>query len=183
MNTFISKFKNVYSKKSCESLIDWFEKNKEFAKPGGSGLDKTLSNLEICIHLTKENNFFGLDKTLIKCTEKFIKKYPETNKFIGKWYLDPLIQLACYEPKQFYTRLHCENDGNPKYLNRVFAWMLFLNTIEKGGGTYFKYQNFIAKPLAGDLYIWPAGWTHFHKGIKATQQKKYILTGWYNYLN
>ena len=182
MNNFIDKFPGVYSKKSCQSMIEWFEWNKELAKPGGSGLDKTLNNLELCIHLNSEANFFGLDKTLIKCTKNFIKKYPETNKYIGKWYLDPFIQLSYYEPNQFYDLLHCENDGNPKNSNRVFAWMMFLNTIKKGGGTYFKYQNVTIKPVAGDLYIWPSGWTHLHKGIKATQEKKYILTGWYNYL-
>lgn len=181
MNNFINKFSKAYSKKSCDSLIKWFEKNKKFSIPGGFGMNKNLNNLEICIQLSKENNFFGLDKTLIKCTNKFIKKYPETNKFIGKWYLDPFIQIACYEPNKFYKVLHCENDGNPKNLKRVFAWMLFLNTIEKGGGTYFKYQDFTAKPIAGDLYIWPAGWTHFHKGIKATHERKYTLTGWFNY--
>ena len=56
---------------------------------------------------------------LTKCTNKFIKKYPETNKFIGKWYLNPFIQIACYEPNKFYKVLHCENDGNPKNLKRV----------------------------------------------------------------
>ena len=92
------------------------------------------------------------------------------------------MQRNCYEPNQFYDLLQCENDGHPKYLNRVFAWMIFLNTIEKGGGTYFKYQDIIAEPVAGDFYIWPAGWTHFHKGIKAPKEKKYILTGWYIYI-
>lgn len=181
MKNFISKFPGAYSKQSCKDMIEWFEYNKELAKPGGLGLDKTLDNLELCIHLNSEANFFGLDKTLIKCTKNFIKEYPETDKYIGKWYLDPFIQISYYKPNQFYDRLHCEDDGNPKNSRRVFAWMLFLNTIKKGGGTYFKYQDVTLKPIAGDLYIWPAGWTHFHKGIKAPQQEKYILTGWYNY--
>jgi len=180
-NSFINKFSNVYSKKSCSNIITWFEKNKQLSKPGLAG-DKNLNNLEICIQITPQNNFFGLDKTLSKCTNKFKKIYPEIDKHIGRWQISPLMQLTCYEPNSFYNYIHCENDGHPKYLNRVFAWMIFLNTIKKDGGTYFKYQNTIAKPVAGDFYIWPAGWTHFHQGIKATQEKKYILTGWYNYI-
>ena len=112
----------------------------------------------------------------------FKKIYPEVDKHLGRWNIDPYMQLACYEPNNFYNYIHCENGGDPKYINRVFAWMIFLNTIEKGGGTYFKYQNITAKPVAGDLYIWPAGWTHFHQGVKAPKEKKYILTGWYNYI-
>ena len=59
--------------------------------------------------------------------------------------------------------------------------MMFLNNITKGGGTKFLFQDYIAQPKAGDFYIWPAGWTHFHQGIKAPTEKKYIITGWFSY--
>jgi hypothetical protein len=180
-NSFINKFSNVYSKKSCDKIIKWFEKNKKLSKPGLAG-NNYLNNLEITIHLTPENNFFGLDKTLVKCTEKFKKIYPEVDKHLGRWQVNPYIQLMGYEPNSFYNYVHCENDGHPKFLNRVFAWMIFLNTIKKGGGTYFKYQDILANPVAGDFYIWPAGWTHFHQGINAPKEKKYILTGWFNFV-
>ena len=144
-NSFINKFSNVYSKKSCTNIITWFEKNKHLSAPGLAG-NKNLNNLEICIQITPENNFFGLNKTLNKSTEKFKKIYPEIDKYVGRWQLDPLIQLMCYEPNTFYNHIHCENDGHPKVLNRVFAWMIFLNTIKKGGGTYFKYQILLQNP-------------------------------------
>ena len=57
----------------------------------------------------------------------------------------------------------------------------YLNDIKDGGGTHFVYQNFTTKPVAGNLYIWPAGWTHMHHGVNAPKEVKYILTGWVNY--
>ena len=57
-----------------------------------------------------------------------------------------------------------------------------MNTIKKGGGTKFLYQKFIATPNEGDFYIWPAGWSHFHKGVNAPKETKYILTGWCSYI-
>jgi len=30
------------------------------------------------------------------------------------------------------------------------------------------------------LVIWPAYWTHLHKGQISQSQTKYITTGWYN---
>ena len=42
-NSFINKFSNVYSKKSCDNIITWFEKNKELSKPGLAG-DNYLNN-------------------------------------------------------------------------------------------------------------------------------------------
>ena len=48
---------------------------------------------------------------------------------------------------------------------------VFLNDIKKGGGTEFILQKYVAKPKAGDFYIWPAYWTHFHRGVKALKKE------------
>ena len=33
----------------------------------------------------------------------------------------------------------------------------------------------------GRLVIWPAYWTHFHRGIISETETKYIATGWYTF--
>ena len=179
-NSFINKFSKAYPKKSCDSLIKWFEQNKKMSRPGGAGPHK-LDDLEINLRLKTDNDYYGLSIILNKCIERFKKIYPEVDKHLAPWRVDPSIQLMKYEPGNFYSYIHCENDGDSMFFHRVFAWMIFLNTIKKGGGTKFIYQNIIAKPVAGDFYIWPAGWTHFHQGVNAPKEKKYILTGWVNY--
>ena len=35
----------------------------------------------------------------------------------------------------------------------------------------------------GSTLIWPATWTHTHKGVISKTQTKYIITGWYSYYN
>ena len=62
------------------------------------------------------------------------------------------------------------------------VWMIYLNDIKVGGGTHFIHQEFTTKPISGDLYIWPAGWTHMHVGVNAPHERKYILTGWVEYV-
>ena len=180
--SFINKVSNAYPKDSCDNLINWFEKNKKIAIPGLAGTKNQLNNLEICINLKDKNDFYGLGVSLNKCIQEFIKIYPEVDTSLERWYLSPSIQLMKFEPGKFYQHIHCENDGVKDHLQRAFAWTIFLNTIKEGGGTKFIYQNIIAEPIAGDFYIWPAGWTHFHQGVNAPHEKKYILTGWANYL-
>ena len=34
------------------------------------------------------------------------------------------------------------------------------------------------KPKKGLTVIWPAEWTHTHRGIASMTQDKYIVTGW-----
>ena len=179
--SLINKISKAYPKKSCVKLINWFEKDKHLSEKGMGG-DIFLNNLEICLHLKNKKDYYDLGTTIINSIKKFKEKYPEINTKLKPWAVDDQIQLMKFEPSKFYDKLHCENDGTPSVSQRVFAWMIYLNTIKKGGGTEFIYQNKILKPVAGDFYIWPAYWTHFHKGVVAPKEYKYILTGWASYL-
>jgi prolyl 4-hydroxylase len=179
---FIYNIPKAYPKKSCNKLIDWFEANINIAAPGMVG-DKKLNDLEINLQVKHKEDYFGLGKTLIKGIKKFKKNFPHVDKYIRQWSLNSSMQLMKYKPNKYYNIVHCENDGDSKYLKRVFAFMIFLNDIEKGGGTKFIYQNFVAKPKAGDFYIWPAYWTHLHQGVNAPKENKYIITGWIEYVH
>ena len=57
--------------------------------------------------------------------------------------------------------------------------MFYLNTVTDDGGTYFSNYDLTLDAVEGRLVIWPAYWTHFHKGIVSASQEKYIATGWY----
>ena len=56
--------------------------------------------------------------------------------------------------------------------------MLYLNNVPDGG-TEFKYQNIITPAVKGNLIIWPADFTHTHKGVISKTKEKYIATGWF----
>ena len=178
---FIHKIPKAYSKTCCNKLINWFEENINLAIPGTAG-NKELDDLEINIQIKHEEDYFGLGKTIVKSIKKFKKTFPYIDKHIGKWKFNPSMYLMKYEPNNYYDIIHCENSGDKETLKRVFAFMLFLNDIKKGGGTKFLFQKFIAKPKAGDFYIWPAYWTHLHQGINAPKENKYIITGWVEYI-
>tara|TARA_R110000824_G_C14857832_1_gene640817 strand:+ start:47 stop:589 length:543 start_codon:yes stop_codon:yes gene_type:complete len=178
---FIYKIPKAYSKNSCNKLINWFEEHIDEAKPGGAE-DKKINDLEINLEIKNKEDYFGLDKTLLKSITNFKNKYSLIDKHIGKWAMNRNVALMKYEPNNYYDIIHCENSGKEKHLKRVFAFMIFLNDIKKGGGTKFLFQKFIAKPKAGDFYIWPAYWTHLHQGINAPKENKYIITGWVDYI-
>ena len=59
--------------------------------------------------------------------------------------------------------------------------MTYLNDVSDGGETAFLYQNVKVKPEKGLTLIWPAEWTHTHKGMVSMTQTKYIITGWYSF--
>jgi hypothetical protein len=181
MKSIIHSHKEVFSKKSCNQLIDWFEKNTQHASPGGGGTEP-LNNLEINITIEKQESFFGLGFAIEKGIKSFLNEYKLFNDCLKPWGLDTSAQLCKFNPNNYYNYIHCENDGFKNKLNRVFAWMIYLNNIKEGGGTEFIHQNITLIPKAGDFHVWPAGPSHMHRGVSAPEDNKYIVTGWFNFL-
>ena len=95
------------------------------------------------------------------------------------WRLCPFYNIQGYDgPEDGFFSLHNEHTGMYPY--RMLAWMIYLNDAESG--TEFPYQNKTITPKAGRTVIWPAGWTHPHKGVIPNEGLKYIATGWFYFL-
>ena len=58
---------------------------------------------------------------------------------------------------------------------------MYLNDVEEGGETEFLYQSRRVKPKRGRLAIWPAQFTHMHRGNPPLSGDKYVITGWVEY--
>ena len=98
---------------------------------------------------------------------------------------DPLsswsVKLQKTQSGGGYHIWHCE-DGCFMYRDRVLTWMMYLNDIphENGGGTDFLHQKCSFQPSAGTMVMWPATYTHMHRGSFLTgDTAKYIATGWF----
>tara|TARA_B100000287_G_scaffold160640_1_gene151518 strand:+ start:16618 stop:17319 length:702 start_codon:yes stop_codon:yes gene_type:complete len=70
-------------------------------------------------------------------------------------------------------------DGSYGEHARCAVWMIYLNEDFEGGETEFFYQKRRIKPSTGTVVIWPAGYTHSHKGNLVLKGTKYIVTGWF----
>lgn len=70
--------------------------------------------------------------------------------------------------------------------NRIWSAMVYLNTINAGGGTIFEPLGLRIKPRAGELVAWsnltPEGFPHvqaWHSAEPPDDQPKYVLTEWF----
>jgi prolyl 4-hydroxylase len=69
---------------------------------------------------------------------------------------------------------------------RTWTAMIYLNMVERGGATAFRYLDLAVTPLIGRLLIWnnmaldgsPNPWTE-HAGMPVEAGTKYIVTKWY----
>ena len=77
-----------------------------------------------------------------------------------------------------YHIWHSEDMGLNSQRSRLLAFSLCLNDDYEGGETEFLYQKRRIKPKKDRLLIWPAQFTHTHRGNTVLKGTKYILTGW-----
>ena len=74
--------------------------------------------------------------------------------------------------------------GPGAHANRVVVYMLYLNSIapEDGAETEFLYQKKRFSPAENTMVLWPASYTHAHRGNPVLgETHKYIVTGWFYY--
>lgn len=76
-----------------------------------------------------------------------------------------------------YHAWHCETDSL-QTSRRLFAYTIYLNDVEEGGETEFLYYHKRIKPKKGTIVLFPAGFTHTHRGNPPLSNTKYIATGW-----
>ena len=93
------------------------------------------------------------------------------------------IKIQKTKPGEGYHVWHAEHSGSRLTKNRLLVFSLFLNDIEEGGETEFLYLKKRFKPIKDRLLIFPAGFTHTHRGNPPLSGDKYILTGWVEFMS
>jgi hypothetical protein len=81
-----------------------------------------------------------------------------------------------------YSVWHSEQ-GITDTATRCLAWQVFLNDIPKYGEIEFLFQKTRIRPKKNTLLVWPAAYTHIHRGNPPVGASKLILTGWGTYPN
>jgi len=109
----------------------------------------------------------------------YFKEYPYLTQLQKLQVFAPeALQVQLYDPGFSYSLLHCENTGIEFCRDRCLAFMTYLNTVDDGGGTEFPDQAVTTAADRALTLVWPAYWTHPHRGVVSPSEKKIIVTGW-----
>ena len=183
---FFGIYDNALTKKECQILINQFENSPK--REGRSYSDGDLvvnEDQKKCIEV--DNSSFSnksvisriINARLRECIDDYKKEYPSIDEFIARWVIDNAYNFQKYETEEDGFKVwHTEAGGAPT-ARRVLAWMFYLNDA-KSGTEFINYPTVNAK--MGRCVIWPAGWTHVHKGVVPNKGLKYIVTGWASYV-
>lgn len=112
---------------------------------------------------------------LYRAVEEYLAKYG-TLRY--KSFYSNFNKVQKTPPGGGYHVWHDELGESVSHSDRMLVWMMYLNNDFEGGETEFLYQKRRITPEPGTIVIWPAQWTHQHKGNMVLSGNKYIVTGW-----
>ena len=183
--SFIGVFRNFFEEDHIQHFFDywnWCHRNGIHAR--------NRQESEDAHPLEKSDNHVGINKyewEELSLTHEFDDFFKYLNNEIVRRYTiqvphvgTPTAHEAKIQktlPGEGYHIWHCE--WNASLPRRVLAYALFLNDVEEGGELEFLHQGIRIKPRKGDFLIWPAYFTHIHRGNPPLNDEKWIVTGWY----
>ena len=169
------------SDENCDLIIDWFNNNSDVQQVGKVGSERNDTSAKVSTDIPRWFRLQGtpekpLQEALVSGGMQYHTERQHIFKTLSRMVADDSYVLQKYLPNEGFFSLHCEHTG-PKYMSRILAWMVYLNDVPDGG-TRFSEQDFNCEAKKGRLVIWPAYFTHMHKGIISPTHTKYIATGW-----
>ena len=187
---FIGVYENAFDQQFCDKLINLYELYNESGRiwnshpnHSRSTIDQMSSTVLPCMpdELTMNNDelhFFLQEFNEVFwniCYKDYSDKYDMINHC--QYHTIRSYKLQKTLPSQGYHLWHCEH-MNRDQGDRLAVYTVFLNDIPEGGETEFLYQGVRVPPKKGTVCIFPAGYTHAHRGNPPIGETKYIMTGW-----
>lgn len=190
----IALYKDVYPEGYCQHLISEFDRLEQ----GGAGSNRQKSegvpkhfkdDYHIYLNLNNHNaiafenrpvdNIFF--EGLQTCYNDYANKYSSLKE-------NGEIKATAFKMQRTssgggYHLWHAEQ-GSGNSARRVVVYSLYLNSLspEEGAETEFLYQRKRISPVENTMVLWPAAYTHAHRGNPVLGDRaKYIVTGWFYY--
>lgn len=187
---FIGMYKNVFPDGFCSHLISEFERLLI------SGVCNNRQDTENVTKTKKEDYHYFMNiknNQISSFNEKstieiFLSGLQECfNDYVHEYDILQEYNLRCTslkmqktDPGAGYHIWHAEQ-GPDSDASRCLVYIAYLNDIEDAGETEFLYQKLRVAPRENSMVIWPAAFTHTHRGnVVHGNKSKYIVTGWFH---
>lgn len=171
----------------CDELIRFFENQQsrqtQGKTAGGLNLEaKNSTDLSIRPRDLEHPEFQPVMQyldSLFACHKDYVEQWPFLSTMLRSAELGS-FNIQRYSPGGHFLKPHSERT-TVGTSHRVLAWMTYLNDVSDGGETEFIHQDIAVQPEKGKTLIWPAEWTHAHRGNIVNSGNKYIITGWLHF--
>jgi hypothetical protein len=133
-------------------------------------------------HLRNYDTYCDADRRIKHAMWSCVSEYIQSHRHL--WFAPHLnitgARIQKYQRNSGYYREHC--DGLPwlpptlDKPSRILAAVMYLNTVEDGGGTIFPEHDYTSEPIAGRLVLFPSSWQHPHLGAVPLSGDKWVVS-------
>ena len=176
----IRRYRGVFSIDECKEIINYinFFEDNQILEYDRSALE--LEDHKI-VNVTHDYDLGASSKLATMLFPGFkpcVTEYLESISILrSKKFLLHDLKLKKIPAGGGFHNWHYEN-GSLSVAARQFVVQLYLNDDFDGGETEFLYQQRREESVAGDIIIFPASYTHTHRGNPPFGGDKYIATSW-----
>lgn len=175
-DNFVRIYDNCLPVEDCNILISEFKKAKQSSIT--TIHDPNMRRKDTSFLLYDSNK--DLNDDFNQILNKYITQYTDDFPLLKDYkFVSFHNKMQETELSGGYHNWHCENN-EIMTSSRILTWLFYLNNVDEGGETELLYQSIRVKPKAGRLVIFPAYFTHAHRGNPPISNTKYIATGWYH---
>lgn len=189
IENFILQYDNLFSAQECQQFIDSFNRMERAGftisrqKEGNNSTVKKDDQFYFSDFLSGMELDISDIAPFKMMTERFWQTvYPAYAEQYGvlNQMANMTVRLAKIQKTEIGGGYHVwhNEDDSPQNMRRVATFILYLNDVDEGGETEFLYYPKRVKAKTGRFILWPAGYTHTHRGNPPISNTKYIVTGW-----
>lgn len=184
---FIGSYSNIYDDEFCDNIIKTFDyyqsldttspvycEDEQFENRNAGRFDWALDLRDLAASFE-----FDAMKILYENLSNCLKEYCQVFGTLSTAPLYSVNQKVQKTPAGGGYHVWHDENTNFEYSSRILTWMIYLNDDFEGGETEYLYYKRREQPEKGKLLIWPAGYTHVHRGGMVLSGNKYVITGWY----
>ena len=186
LEQFIGIFPNAINDDLCSAFIKWFNFVSEqgitrpsMQESGAPGTERDDESIRIPAGLNQNCFPMGLANPLWQNISECYNIYYDAYN-IDRPMASYSFKAHRVLPTGGYHQWHHEHWFTDPY--RILAWHLTLEAPKSGGETEFLFQSMRIEQKAKQLVIWPAAFTHKHRGNPPLEGQKTYLTGWFELL-
>jgi hypothetical protein len=181
-DNFVVRYRGAFSRKECADLVQYID----YLDNNNLLFYDTEKLHQVDNKTINVNNGFNLDVTAASRISQQILPNMKIciDEYVNMFSLLQTSEFAVYDcklkkipPGGGFHSWHYEN-GSYISAPRSFVIQVYLNDEFDGGETEFLYQNLREEAVTGDVIIFPAGFTHTHRGNPPIGGTKYIATTW-----
>jgi hypothetical protein len=195
----IAEYKNVLDAELCKELVSCLTEDFNTLFSAGPTLGGYNPYMKRCMDTSFMNDeqytpelrhykkYFEIcssfDTIVWSCVADYIEQYREL------WQA-PNVQstgfrIQRYERNAGYYRQHCdavpwiETHGDSS-IKRILAVVVYLNTVQDGGGTRFPMHELTVNAEVGKVVVFPTTWQYPHQGLVPLSSDKWIISEFIN---